>query len=174
MCAFHYSTVSTCCQYVCVALQHSAYLLSVCVRCITAQYVPTVSMCPSRYRAMRTTVSMCALRYSTVRTYCQYVRVPLQGNAYLMSEWKWSYSSTHSWTRHWKEVSGQLHAPAALPPGKSPCYLLDRSLGGPQSRSGHSSGEEKIPSPCRDSNSRSSSPYRSTIPLSYLNSYSAC
>jgi len=110
MCALHYSTVRTYCQYVsvplqgyayycqyvCFALQHSAYLLSVCVRCITAQCVPTVSMCPSRYRAMRTTVSMCALRYSTVRTYCQYVRVPLQGNAYLMSEWKWSYSSTHS------------------------------------------------------------------------------
>jgi hypothetical protein len=33
------------------------------------------------------------------------------------------------------EVSGQLHAPAALPQGKSPRYPLDR-LGGPQSRSG--------------------------------------
>jgi hypothetical protein len=33
------------------------------------------------------------------------------------------------------EVSGQLHAPAALPPGKSPWYPLDRRLGGPQSRS---------------------------------------
>jgi hypothetical protein len=34
------------------------------------------------------------------------------------------------------EVSGQLHAPAALPPGKSPQYPFDRRLGGPQSRSG--------------------------------------
>jgi hypothetical protein len=41
------------------------------------------------------------------------------------------------------EVSGQLHVPAALPPGKSsqfPCY---RRLGGPQSRSGRY-GEVKI------------------------------
>jgi hypothetical protein len=30
---------------------------------------------------------------------------------------------------------GQLHAPAALPPGKKPRYPLDRRLGGPQSRS---------------------------------------
>jgi hypothetical protein len=41
------------------------------------------------------------------------------------------------------EVSGQIHAPAALPPGKYPRYTLDRRLGGPQSRSGHSGGEEK-------------------------------
>jgi hypothetical protein len=41
------------------------------------------------------------------------------------------------------EVTGQLHAPAALPQGKSPGHPLDRRLGGPQSRSGHSGGEEK-------------------------------
>jgi hypothetical protein len=36
------------------------------------------------------------------------------------------------------EVTGQLHAPAALPPRKkSPWYLLGMRLGGPQSRSGH-------------------------------------
>jgi hypothetical protein len=40
------------------------------------------------------------------------------------------------------EVSGQLHAPAALPPGKEPRYALDRRLDGPQSRSGRC-GEEK-------------------------------
>jgi hypothetical protein len=40
------------------------------------------------------------------------------------------------------EVSGQLHALATLPPGKEPLVPLDRSLGGPQSRSGRS-GEEK-------------------------------
>jgi hypothetical protein len=39
------------------------------------------------------------------------------------------------------EVSGQLHAPAVLPQGKSPWYPLDRMLGGPQSRYG-GSGEE--------------------------------
>jgi hypothetical protein len=42
------------------------------------------------------------------------------------------------------DVSGQLHATAALPPGKSPpCTPLDRRLGGPQSRYG-CCGEEKI------------------------------
>jgi hypothetical protein len=40
------------------------------------------------------------------------------------------------------EVSGQLHAPAALLQGRSPCYPLDRRLGGPQSRS-RRSGEQK-------------------------------
>jgi hypothetical protein len=41
------------------------------------------------------------------------------------------------------EVSGQLHAPAALPPqGKSPWYPLDRRMGGSQSWSG--GGDEKI------------------------------
>jgi hypothetical protein len=40
------------------------------------------------------------------------------------------------------DVSGQLHAPAALPPGKEPWYPLDRRLGGSQSRSGRG-GEEK-------------------------------
>jgi hypothetical protein len=40
------------------------------------------------------------------------------------------------------EVTGQLHAPAALLPGKSPRYPLDRRLGGHHSRSGPG-GEEK-------------------------------
>jgi hypothetical protein len=40
------------------------------------------------------------------------------------------------------EVSGQLDAPAALPPSKEPRYPLDRSLGGPQSRAGYS-GEDR-------------------------------
>jgi hypothetical protein len=44
------------------------------------------------------------------------------------------------------EVTGQLHAPAALPPGKDPGYLIDRRLGGPQSRSGRG-GEEKNSQP---------------------------
>jgi hypothetical protein len=40
-------------------------------------------------------------------------------------------------------VSGKLHAPADLPPGKSPRYPFYRRLGGPQSRSGRY-GEVKI------------------------------
>jgi hypothetical protein len=44
------------------------------------------------------------------------------------------------------EVSGQIHAPAALPQGKNPWYPLDRRLGGPQSRSGRD-GEEKNSQP---------------------------
>jgi hypothetical protein len=44
------------------------------------------------------------------------------------------------------EVSGQLHASAALSQGKSPSYPLDRRLGGPRSRSGHG-GEEKNSQP---------------------------
>jgi len=32
------------------------------------------------------------------------------------------------------EMSGQIHAPAALLPRKEPPYPLDRRLGGPQSR----------------------------------------
>jgi hypothetical protein len=43
------------------------------------------------------------------------------------------------------EVSGQLHAPAALPQGKSIWYPLDRRLGGPQSRSGRRCKEKKNP-----------------------------
>jgi hypothetical protein len=42
------------------------------------------------------------------------------------------------------EVSGQVHAPAALPEGWSPWYPLDR-LGGPQSR--YESGDEKNSQP---------------------------
>jgi hypothetical protein len=30
------------------------------------------------------------------------------------------------------ELSGQFHTPAAFPKGKSPCYPLDRKLGGPR------------------------------------------
>jgi hypothetical protein len=40
------------------------------------------------------------------------------------------------------EVSGQLHATAAFPSGKSPRYPLDRRVGGLQSLSGRC-GEEK-------------------------------
>jgi len=40
------------------------------------------------------------------------------------------------------EVSGHLHTPAALTPGKEPLNPLDRRLGGPQNRS-ELGGEEK-------------------------------
>jgi hypothetical protein len=44
------------------------------------------------------------------------------------------------------EVSGQIHVPAALPPGKSPCYPLDRRVGGLQIRS-ERGGEQKNSQP---------------------------
>ena len=34
--------------------------------------------------------------------------------------WEKSYSSSHSQIRPWVEISGQRHAPAALPSGKNP------------------------------------------------------
>jgi hypothetical protein len=49
------------------------------------------------------------------------------------------------------EVSGQFHAPAALPQGKSTWYPLDRRLGGPQSRSGRDEEKNSQPPP-RESN----------------------
>jgi len=41
------------------------------------------------------------------------------------------YSFTHSEQWHLVEVSGKLHAPAALPPVKQPQKPLDRRLGRP-------------------------------------------
>jgi hypothetical protein len=74
--------------------------------------------------------------------------------------------------RNWLEVSGQLHALAALPPGKrAPRYPLDGRLRGPQIRFGRR-GENSWP--YRDSNSdplgrpaRSQSLYRLRYPGSY-------
>jgi hypothetical protein len=43
-------------------------------------------------------------------------------------------------------VSGQLHASAALPPGRYPSYALDRRTGELQSRSGRG-GKEKNSQP---------------------------
>jgi hypothetical protein len=45
------------------------------------------------------------------------------------------YSSTLSLTLVLDEVGGQLHTPAALPPGKETRYPFYRRLGGPQGRS---------------------------------------
>jgi hypothetical protein len=44
------------------------------------------------------------------------------------------------------EISDHLHAPAALPPGMSPWYKLDRRVDESQSQSGQG-GEEKNPQP---------------------------
>jgi hypothetical protein len=60
---------------------------------------------------------------------------------------EWMYRPRFSWPRHKLEVSGQLHAPAALPPGKKPQYPLDRWLGGPQSRSGNMEKWKFLPLP---------------------------
>jgi hypothetical protein len=49
------------------------------------------------------------------------------------------------------EVSGHLHAPAALPPGKRSRYPLYRRLGGPQGQY-RRCGEEKDFCPSRESN----------------------
>jgi hypothetical protein len=48
------------------------------------------------------------------------------------------------------EVSGQLHFPAALPPGEEPSVPKGQRLGGPQRRSGRDGEEKEIPAP--DSN----------------------
>jgi hypothetical protein len=56
---------------------------------------------------------------------------------------EWMYRTKYSWPRHWLEVSGKLHVPAALPPEKDPRYPLYRRLGEAQGRSGRG-GEEKI------------------------------
>jgi hypothetical protein len=53
------------------------------------------------------------------------------------------YRSTCSSPPHWLEVSGQLHAPAALPPGKGSRYPFYRRFGGTQNRCGRY-GEVKI------------------------------
>jgi hypothetical protein len=44
------------------------------------------------------------------------------------------------------EVSGQLHAPATLPPGIEPLVPIGQEVDGPQSRSGRG-GEEKNSQP---------------------------
>jgi hypothetical protein len=56
---------------------------------------------------------------------------------------EWIYRSTFSWIWHYFEVSSQLHAQAALPPGGGkPRYPLNRRLGTPQNRG--RDGERKI------------------------------
>jgi len=45
------------------------------------------------------------------------------------------YSTTHSWTWHRTEVSGQYHAPPDLTAGKYPSYVLDKGQGGEEGNS---------------------------------------
>jgi hypothetical protein len=56
------------------------------------------------------------------------------------------YRFTFSLHRQKLEVIGQLHAPAALSSAHIPWFLLDRRMGGPQSRS-RRNGECKILDP---------------------------
>jgi hypothetical protein len=71
------------------------------------------------------------------------------------------------------EVSGQLHAPAHLPPGKSPRHPLERNLVGLQSRSGRSGEERKFSTPAGilSPNHSACSPalYHWTIPAHHVN-----
>jgi hypothetical protein len=62
------------------------------------------------------------------------------------------------------EVSGQLHAPATLPPGKNPCCPLDRRLEGPQSWSGRG-GEEKNSHHCPCQELKPCGPARSLVTI---------
>jgi hypothetical protein len=55
------------------------------------------------------------------------------------------------------EGENKLHAPASLSPGKETWYPSNRSLGGPQSRSGRG-GKEKNSQPLPGIEIRSSSP----------------
>jgi len=47
------------------------------------------------------------------------------------------------------EVSGQVHPPAALPPGKELWYAVGWRMGGSQSQSGHISEEKTFKPPPR-------------------------
>jgi hypothetical protein len=44
----------------------------------------------------------------------------------------------------WREASVQVHAPVALPWGRSPWNPVDRRLSVPQSQSGHHKVEQKL------------------------------
>jgi hypothetical protein len=81
--------------------------------------------------------SLCLTKHHAINTYWGIVGVAPR-NLDLGTRWRWVVSFT----------------PRPLyPQGKSPRYPLDRRRGGPQSRSG-CGGEEKIPSPRRESNPR--------------------
>jgi hypothetical protein len=74
------------------------------------------------------------------------------------------HSSTHSSSRHWMEVSGQLHAPAANPQGKSLWYTLDRRLGSPRANL-DAEAKRKKSHHCPPRELSSGSPARSLFPI---------
>jgi hypothetical protein len=68
------------------------------------------------------------------------------------------------------EVSGQLYAPVALPPGKNPsAHRITRRVGVRIALNGY--GEQKIPYPYQASNTENSSTYRVAIPTTLFQTY---
>jgi hypothetical protein len=82
-----------------------------------------------------------------------------------MTYGKWRYKSTiPDLGTRW---SGQLHAPAILPPQNSPRYLLDRTLGGTPDRL-DVAGKRKISCHCRELNPGRPARNSQLCRLSYL------
>jgi rubredoxin len=80
---------------------------------------------------------------------------------------EWRYSSTHSWPPNYMDVCGYVYAPAALPPRERAAgtHWIQGWMG---PRAGLDAVvKRKIPSPCQESNPRSSSPQPSAVTLSY-------
>jgi hypothetical protein len=71
------------------------------------------------------------------------------------------------------QVSGQFHAPAAYTRGMTHRYRFDKRVGGPQSRSEHSS-KEKIPVPARSRTSEVQPVAQLLYWLSYPGSQKQC
>jgi hypothetical protein len=65
-----------------------------------------------------------------------YLMMSVKGEVVPMPMGEWMYKSTFFYLDTSFEVSGQLHAPAALPSEKSSRYPLYRKLGGPQKQCG--------------------------------------
>ena len=64
-------------------------------------------------------------------------------SSYGYSDNVWNIVVSHALLISALELSGQFHASAALPPGKTARYPLCRRLGGPQSRSGRNGQDDK-------------------------------
>jgi hypothetical protein len=57
--------------------------------------------------------SLCLTKYHAMKTYPALIKAPLHED----ERGEWRYGSTHSYPGYLMDVSGQLHAPTALPPG---------------------------------------------------------